>query len=99
MVIIGIASFPTNSSTEAGNRFRELPALAGFITRRGPYILNINGEGFQSLSVYEFENSKMAEAMINLGNYYAAMSDIPGCTYSINTYFEIQEALSMIGLA
>ena len=40
MVIIGIASFPANSSTEAGKRFRELPALADFITRRGPYILN-----------------------------------------------------------
>ena len=98
MVIIGMASFPPNSATEAGKLFPELPSLADFITRKGPYITGVKGEGIQTISVYEFDNSKMAEAMIDVGNYYAAMMDIPGYTYSVKVYNEVQEALNMIGL-
>ena len=99
MVIIGMASFPPNSATEAGKRLPNLPALADFITRRGPYISGVKVEGIQTISLFELDNAKMAEAMISVGNYYAAMMDIPGFTYSVNVYNEIQEALNMIGLA
>ena len=98
MVIIGMASFPPNSATEAGKCFPKLPSLADFITRKGPYVSSVEGEGIQTISVYEFDNSKMAEAMISVGNYYAAMMDIPGYTYSVKVYNEVQEALNMIGL-
>ena len=98
MVIIGMASFQPNSATEAGKCFPTLPALADFITRKGPYVSSVEGEGIQTISVYEFDNSNMAEAMISVGNYYAAMMDIPGYTYSVKVYNEIQEALNMIGL-
>jgi len=99
MVIIGMGSFPANSSTEAGKRFPELPSLPDFITRRGPYVSSVIGQGIQTISVYEFDNSRMAEAMISVGNYYAAMRDIPGFTYSVKVFNEVQEALKMIGLA
>lgn len=99
MVIIGFTSFPLNSSVEAGKQFGNLPPLGDFITRRGPYIYSIKGEGVQGITIFEFDNSKLAEAMANVGNYYAAMRDVPGFSYSINVVFEIQEALGMIGLA
>ena len=99
MVIIGMSSFPPASASEAGKRFPELPSLAEFITRRGPYISSVKGEGIVGISVFEFDNSKMAEALTSVGNYYVAMRDIPGFTYSINAFFEVQEALNMLGLA
>jgi len=98
MVIIGMVSFPPSSSNEAGKCFPGLPSLAEFITRRGPYLSSVKGEGILGISVYEFDNSKMAEAMINVGEYYAAMMDVPGLTYSIQIFNEIQESLKMIGL-
>jgi len=99
MVIIGMTSFPVNSSLEAGKSFQNLPPLPEFITRRGPYILAVKGEGIQAFSVFEFDNSKMAEAMETIGNYYVTMRDVPGFSYSINVVFEVQEALGMLGLA
>jgi hypothetical protein len=99
MVIIGMSSFPLNSSVEAGKQFPNLPSLGDFITRRGPYIYSAKGEGVQGITLFEFDNSKLSEAMTNIGNYYVAMRDIPGFSYSINVVFEVQEALGMIGLA
>ncbi len=99
MVIIGMTSFPLNSAVEAGKRFPDLPPLGDFITRIGPYINSIKGEGVQGITIFEFDNSKMVEAMTSIGNYYVAMRDVPGFSYSINAVFEVQEALGMLGLA
>ena len=77
----------------------ELPSLPDFITRRGPYISSGIGEGIQTISLYEFDNTRMAEALITAGNYYVAMRDIPGFNYSVTVFNEVQEALNMIGLA
>jgi hypothetical protein len=41
----------------------------------------------------------MGEANIFLGNYYAHFFGVPGYTYNIGTWYEVQEAFKMIGLA
>jgi hypothetical protein len=99
MVIIGMSAFPPSSATAVGKKFPNLPALPDFMTRRGPYVLSQVGEGVTSITLYEFDNSRMAEAMTSLGKYYAALRDVPGYTYSFKVYFEAHEALETIGLA
>jgi hypothetical protein len=99
MVIIGMASFPAGSSIEAGKAFPNLPPLGDFITRTGPFVYSVKGEGIQTITLFTFDNARMAEAMINIGNYYVALKDVPGFSYSINAVYEIQEALGMLGLA
>ena len=99
MVIIGMLSYPTENTKEVGKRFTEVPMLPSYLTRKGPFVSSELGTGIKTISIFEFHPSKMAEATEFIGNYYANFIGIPGFTYSIGTWFEIQEALKMIGLA
>jgi len=54
--------------------------------------------GINSLSIFEYDPSKMAEAYEFLGNYYAHFIGVPGFTYTIRPWFEVMEAFKMIGL-
>jgi hypothetical protein len=99
MVIIGMISFPTESSKEMGMRFMEIPPLPTYLTRKGPYFSSELGAGVRAKSIFECDPSKMAEALEYVGNYYARFFGVPGFTYTIGTWFEVKEALSMIGLA
>ena len=98
MVIIVKVLIPPTSATEVGKRFPEMPTIPDFITRRGPYVSSKTKDGIVIISIFEFDNSRAAEAMNSVGNYYAFSLDIPGYTYSIEMFFEVQEALKMIGL-
>jgi len=95
MVIIGMISFPTESSKEMGKRFMEIPP---FLNRKGPYFKSELGEGIKAVSIFEFDPSKMAEAIEFVNNYYANYIGIPGYNYTIGTWLEAIEALKLVGL-
>ena len=95
MVIIGIITFPTESSKEMGKRFMEVPA---YINKRGPYFSAELGVGIKCVSIFEFEPSKMAEALKFVHDYYAIYIGIPGYTYTVNVWLEAIEALKLVGL-
>ena len=99
MVIIGMISFPTESSKEMGKRFMEIPPLPTYITRKGPFFSSELGAGIKAMSIFECDPSKVAEALEYVGNYYARFIGVPGFTYTIDIWFEIKEAFKMIGLA
>ena len=99
MVIIGMISYPTENAKEVGKRFKDIPKLPTYLTRKGPYVSSELDVGIKTISIFECDPSKIAEASEFIGNYYAHFIGIPGFTYSIGTWFEIQEALKMIGLA
>ncbi|MFZ1036497.1 MAG: hypothetical protein WAN57_04765 [Smithella sp.] len=95
MVIIGTISFPTESSKEMGKRFMEVPA---FINKRGPYFNSELGVGIKCISIFEFEPSNMAEAIVFVNDYYATYIGVPGYSYTIDTWLEAFEALKLVGL-
>jgi len=95
MVIIGIITFPTESSKEMGKRYMEIPS---FITKRGPYFSAELGVGIKCISIFEFEPSKMAEATAFVHDYFAIYIGVPGYTYTISTWLEAIEALKLVGL-
>jgi hypothetical protein len=99
MVIIGMLSFPTESSKEMGKRFMGISPLPKYITKKGPYFSSELGAGIKAISVFEFEPSKMAEANQYISNYYATYIGVSGYTYTIGTWQEAMEALNMIGMA
>jgi hypothetical protein len=99
MVIIGMMSYPTEAANEIGKRFLGLKALPTHITMKGPYISSLKGEGIQTLTVYECEKSKLADTYELIGSRYATFFGVPGFTYSIQAWFDVGEALKMIGLA
>jgi hypothetical protein len=99
MVIITENTFPPGSAKDIGKAFLELPPLPDYITMKGPYINSDSEKGIRSILIYECDNSKLAEALQTVGDRVTNYFDVPGYTYSVNTWFEAQEALKMIGLA
>lgn len=91
--------FPPGSAKDIGKVFLELPALPDYISMKGPYILSDSEKGIRSLLIYECDNSKLAEALQVVGDRLTKYFDVPGYKYSVNAWFEAQEALKMIGLA
>jgi len=99
MVIIALTSVPTENSKEIGKRATELPTLPDYITMIGPYVTSVVGEGIKGLSIYEFEESRYPEASKLLNERMTIYLGIPGYTYSLTQWLELQDALALIGLA
>jgi hypothetical protein len=50
------------------------------------------------LSLYEIEKSNIAEGLEYLGNYMANFFGVPDFKYDIKPFFDVAEALKMIGM-
>ena len=98
MVIITNITYPPEAAQDMAKRFLEAPQLPDFMTRKGPFISANLSNGIFTTSLYELDNSKLAEGMVFLGNYLTAFFGIPGYKYEIKTFFEVEEALKMIGM-
>lgn len=96
MVIIAAMSYPPESVKEMAKRFTTMAALPDFISMRGPYVSSVQGEGIQILSIYEFQEGRFSEAMQVVGKRMVAYYGVPGFTYSLNPWLDIQEAMTMI---
>jgi hypothetical protein len=99
MIIISSITFPTESSKDIGQKFGGLPALPDYLTMTGPYLRGSALQGIQAITFFEVDASKMADALIALGDRYANYIGVPGYKYSINVWYDVTEALAMIGLA
>jgi hypothetical protein len=62
MVIIGFLSFPAESRDEMAKRFPTAPAIPDHMKMNGPYGYATGKEGIRVTAIYEFDESKMAEA-------------------------------------
>lgn len=93
MVIIGMISFPPESSNEMGRRFMEIPP---FIQKRGPYFKAEISGGIRGISIFEFDPPKLAEAMEFVNDYYARYIGVPGYEYTVGTWLEASESLKLL---
>jgi hypothetical protein len=98
MVIVGIISFPLESSSEVGKRLSKLPPPPPFIKVIGPFVSAELGTGIKGMTLYEFDQTKAGEATIYVTDRYTKYIGVPGLTYSVATWLEAIEALKMIGL-
>ena len=97
MVIIALGLYPTESAEEMSKRFLKQPPLPAGITVKGPYFNNEVGKGSMFISIYEFDQSKFAEAQEAIGTRFARYFGVPGFTFSMNPWAEAKEALKMMG--
>jgi hypothetical protein len=96
MVIIAAMSYLPESVKEMAKRFTTMAALPNFITMRGPYVSSVRRDDIQILSKYEFEEGKLTGAMQVAGKRMVAYYGVPGFTYSLTPWLDVQEAMSMI---
>jgi hypothetical protein len=98
MVIIGIMSYPPESANEMAKRLLAQPALPPYITMKGHYIGGEVREGIQSISIYEFDDSKFSEANEFVAARITRYFGVPGLTYSMHPWLEVKQALTAIGM-
>jgi len=98
MVIFSNVSYPPEGAKEIAERFMKAPQIPEYMTRKGPYITSSIEGGISTFSIYELDNSRLAEGMEFLGNYMVGFFGVPGFAYEIKPFFEIEEALKMIGM-
>ena len=84
MVIIAFLSYPPESAKEMAKRLLEQPPLPAYITLKGHYISSEVGEGIESASIYEFDQSKFSEAFQFIVARYTKYFDVPGFSHSVN---------------
>lgn len=98
MIIASSILYPPESANEIAKRFLETPAIPDYMTKKGPYINSSIEEGITTISFYELDRSKLADGYEFLGNYMATFFGIPGFKYEIRPYFEVEEAMKMVGM-
>lgn len=98
MVIIGMLSYPPESEKEFMKRFLEQPPLPSYMTLRGPYGSSELG-GMQAIAIYEFDQSKLAEALLFVAARYTKYHGVPGFTSSAKPWLEAPEGLKIMGIS
>jgi hypothetical protein len=81
LVIKCTLPFPLKDISPYLKRMSELPPLPGYITQRGPFINNDGGDKNRIIIVYDFDESRLAEAWEIVLNHLDVFRDIPGFTF------------------
>ena len=81
MVIKCIFSIPLKSIRDYARQVMELPPLPDYITIRGPHIDDVGG-GNQTITLYEFEESRSAEAWKSIFKQLDAFHAVAGFTFA-----------------
>ncbi|MCD4741519.1 MAG: hypothetical protein K8R67_03410 [Desulfobacteraceae bacterium] len=98
MIIISNVTYPPESAREIAKRFLTAPALPGFLVKKGPYISSNRFDGIHSITLYEVDNSRLAEGLQAVGDSLAVYFGVEGYSYDILPYYETEEGLRMIGM-
>jgi hypothetical protein len=98
MIIITTVIYPPERAQEIAKRFVELPSPPAYLVRKGPYVSANVVDGIYILTLYDIEKSKIGEGMEYLGNYMANFFGVPDFKYDIKPFFDVGEALKMIGM-
>ena len=97
MYMLAILCYPQESAKEIGKRFMEAKPAPDFMTTIGPFVKSTL-EGTKTISIYEFDPAKYAEARDYLADRYSAYHDVSGFRYSLEEWLRARDALKLIGL-
>ena len=98
MAIVTKVSYPTESATEMAQRFLEAPQIPDYIVRKGPYVTSNTCEGIHVMMISELDNSRLAEGLDFNASYMVHFYGVPGFKYEMRPYFEVEEALKLLGM-
>ena len=82
MVIKCTLPFPLKVILPYLEKMSELPPLPGYITQRGPFSNNDVRDKNRIIIVYDFDESRLAEAWRIISDQLDVFRDIPGFTFS-----------------
>ena len=92
MIIIGLSSYPLQSTDQVVNRVMEIPRLPDYIKGKGNYGY-LSMEGWGGIQIYEFDSSKAEEAHWDIMQPYGKFYDIPGYKYELKLGLKTRETM------
>ncbi len=98
MVLICITLNPPESGKEMIKRSKKVPRLPEYIKTVGPYISSTVREGIKTLTIYEFDDSKFAEASKHINNLLREFIGVPGFTFSLEIWARAKNAYQSFDL-
>lgn len=93
IVISCIFSYSLRRQKAFDKYIKELLPLPEYITAKGPYINRVARAGFRAVVIYEFEESRFAEASKNILNQIGGFHSVSGLACSTQVWTEAGEAL------
>ena len=91
MLLIGLATYPQQSTKKAVDCMMKVPRLPDYIKSKGFYVYS-TGNGMTSLAIYEFNGSKADEALEQISTAYARFHEVPGHSYQLIPCSKAREA-------
>ena len=92
MIVKCIVSISLKNIGVYAGKLCELPPLPEYITRRGPFIHEGAGDDDRIITIYEFDNSRLAEAWEIISNHFDVFRDIPDFTFFARRSIVFSEA-------
>ncbi|MFC1886775.1 hypothetical protein ACFLZM_06945 [Thermodesulfobacteriota bacterium] len=89
MVIIAFLSYPPESRDEMAKRMPTAPALPDHMKMKGPYGYSNGKEGVRVTAMYEFDESKMAEAYRAVVARLQTYIGVTGYTFELHVCGEV----------
>jgi hypothetical protein len=97
MLKIGSLSFPIERAENVAECFLKLPPAPEYINISGPYVRGeVEKNMVQTLTVFEFEESKLLEVSEYLNKRYEQFKTIEGLTSEVEEWVDVQTALSLL---
>lgn len=81
--------------TEARNIWKRL-ALPNFITARGPQFCSDRTEGIRSLTIYEFDQAKISEAIRFASKEMVTYRGVEGFACSVSPWIDVRKAMKAL---
>jgi len=97
MVILTNISFGKKNLYEAERSIKEIFPVPGYMIMMGPYIKSVESGGdIQAINLFEFDESRLAEARDFINDRMAAYHNLVRLTYSVDLWFDAKDVLKMI---
>ena len=100
MFIMTTVIYPPDKAVKMAKKFIEATAkpLPPFI-KRLHILSNVRVDvGMKIHGIYEVDDAKIKEGIIELGKYFMQFNDIEGCKYEIEPMLTVQEAMPLLGI-
>lgn len=95
MVTINVESFPQQCFEQVGVCFLEAPPLPGFMKIDGPYFRNVEGKGFEAITIYEYDAIQQKDAADFIRKRTRTFECVEGFNCSSDSWLEPREAFEM----
>ena len=98
MFIMTTATYPPEKSVAVAKKFTAASAkpLPAFIKRLHVLITARGDLGMKAYGIYEVNDAKLKDAMIELTKYFVQFIDIEGFRYEIEPMLTAQEAIPLV---